>query len=181
MQSIKTALPLPIPGFESDHSNQLLTPIPTPPPIHCDLNTDHKDSSVSHTPSVEDVDIDTTYNVVFSAEMDPLEQLLSSYVDGVDWHRVESAYEALESQLNTSTGQDNESQASASPFNQSLLNIQTNRNTGLFLVVFLMKFKRIAQQSEERVLFKKNQYWIQLFRNGSHLMSYYQPKLLIQQ
>jgi len=129
LQSIKTALPLPIPGFDHDQSSQLLTPIPAPPPIHCDLNVDHKDLSVSHTPSVEDVDVDSTYSVVFSAEMDPLEQLLSSYDHDVDLQRVESAYEALESQSNPSVNQDHESHSTASALNQPTLSIQTGTSS----------------------------------------------------
>ena len=146
MQSIKTALPLPIPGFDNDQSTQLLTPIPAPPTIHCDFNAEHKDFSVSHTPSVEDVEMDSGYSVVFSSEIDPLEQLLSSHDHSVGLHRAESAYEALESQLNTSVHQDHESRtATTASFNQPSPHIQTRVNSGLLAATSLIKSHRIPQ------------------------------------
>ena len=58
-----------------------------------------RESSVTHTPSVEEVDHDgSVTNVVFAKEMDPLEQVLNLCIDHFDC-RVESACDALDPHL----------------------------------------------------------------------------------
>ena len=107
LQSIKTALPLPIPGFDSDQSPSVqLLPLPLPssvpindPPTEV-LDPSEREGKSSHS-STDDIDGRTATpvpcRITFSSEESKLEQLL------VNWNhndcRVESAYEAFESHL----------------------------------------------------------------------------------
>lgn len=103
LQSIKTALPLQIPGFESDQSRSLqLLPLPPPSPLApVPQEPSQSERDIYKSSSTEEVDgrlSPVPCRVVYASEESKLEQLLFNWNQHLDC-RVESAYEALESQL----------------------------------------------------------------------------------
>ena len=102
LQSIKTALPLPIPGFDYDQSNQI-TQMLIPLPVTCptDVATDALSRDYVNqvrTPSLDEVDSDVAHSLTYSSEVDALDQLLSSCVGRIDC-QIDSACEAFESRV----------------------------------------------------------------------------------
>lgn len=102
LQSIKTALPLPIPGFDNDQSRPVqLVPLPLPSPSTVPFDPPEREGKSSQsTSSVDEVDsplIPLTCRVTYASEESKLEQLLNNW-NHMDC-RVESAYEAFESHL----------------------------------------------------------------------------------
>lgn len=102
LQSIKTALPLPIPGFDNDQSPPVqLVPLPLPSflPISFDQPAEREEKS-SQSATMDEVDsrsIPVTCRMTYASEESKLEQLLNNW-NHIDC-RVESAYEAFESHL----------------------------------------------------------------------------------
>lgn len=103
LQSIKTALPLPIPGFDNDQSPPVqLVPLPLPSflPTSFDPPEREEKSSQSTASSMDEPDsrsIPVSCRVTYASEESRLEQLLNNW-NHIDC-RVESAYEAFESNL----------------------------------------------------------------------------------
>lgn len=121
MQSIKTALPLPLSGFDSEQSRPLqLLPLPPPAPAtHVSLESlGTTDRDVKLGLSLDESDgrqSPVACRIVYSNEEGKLEQLLSNWNQHMDC-RIESAYEAFESHLSRSElnlQQDTVSQESA--------------------------------------------------------------------
>lgn len=102
LQSIKTALPLPIPGFDNDQSPPVqLLPLPLPSflPTFEPPEREEK-SSQSTASSMDEMDsrsIPVSCRVTYASEESKLEQLLNNW-NHIDC-RIESAYEAFESHL----------------------------------------------------------------------------------
>ncbi len=107
MQSIKTALPLPLSGFDSEQSRPLqLLPLPPPAPAaHVSLEPlGTTDRDVKLGLSLDESDgrqSPVACRIVYSTEEGKLEQLLSNWNQHMDC-RIESAYEAFESHLSRS-------------------------------------------------------------------------------
>ena len=102
LQSIKTALPLPIPGFDNDQNRQvLLVPLPLPSPTTAPFDPPEREGkSTQATCSVDEVDsqfVPVPCRITFACEESRIEQLLSNW-NQMD-SRIESAYEAFESHL----------------------------------------------------------------------------------
>ncbi|XP_057371399.1 sorting nexin-19-like [Daphnia carinata] len=103
LQSIKTALPLPIPLFDNDQNRrmQLLPlPLPTSPPTAPLEPLDRENKSCHSVSSVDEIDGRTVLvpcRVTYASDESKLEMLLNNW-NHMDC-RIESAYEAFESHL----------------------------------------------------------------------------------
>ena len=103
LQSIKTALPLPIPLFDNDQNRRMqLLPLPLPTtPLTAPFEpaaAEREEKSSQSTASIDEVDgIPVTCRITYASEESKLEMLLTNW-NHMDC-RVESAYEAFESHL----------------------------------------------------------------------------------
>ncbi|KAI9564660.1 hypothetical protein GHT06_008401 [Daphnia sinensis] len=103
LQSIKTALPLPIPLFDNDQNRrmQLLPlPLPTSPPTAPLEPLERENKSCHSASSVDEIDgrtVPLPCRVTYASDESKLEMLLNNW-NHMDC-RVESAYEAFESHL----------------------------------------------------------------------------------
>ena len=103
LQSIKTALPLPIPGFDNDQNRPVqLVPLPLPSPSTTPFDPPEREGKSSQsTSSIDEVDSPLipllACRLTYASEESKLEQLLTNW-NHMDC-RVESAYEAFESHL----------------------------------------------------------------------------------
>ncbi|EFX74491.1 hypothetical protein DAPPUDRAFT_307280 [Daphnia pulex] len=103
LQSIKTALPLPIPLFDNDQSRRMqLLPLPLPAsPLTAPFEppaAEREEKSSQSTSSIDEADgIPVTCRITYSSEESRLEMLMTNW-NHMDC-RIESAYEAFESHL----------------------------------------------------------------------------------
>lgn len=99
LHSIKTALPLTIPGFDNDQSRGVQL-VPLPPPTPHSVTFDSSAVFRSMQPSLaDDLDTDSTVacRTAFSTEKSKLEQVLCNWGDS--FSRGDPAFEALESSV----------------------------------------------------------------------------------